>query len=172
VAGITPSQFRLGPDTLADLDALAANNGGRRTTALKEATAQFRAAIEEAARANADALSPEEWALLGDLNQPDPYADMPDDVRDDVARWGVDWSAYLAAELVGAWESRAVVLPLHQEQAAAARALARKVGRFGRVRGYALMAALRWWWTPGTERTIEQCADPAAWMTPADRAEK
>lgn len=144
MAGITPSQFRLGPDTLADLDALAASNGGQRTPAVKEAVAQFRALVEEAARANADELSREDWIRLGHLNDPDPLGEL--NLDDMPTSHGRDWSQWLAAELVGMWEGRGTTLPLHDAEAKACQTLARRVSKLGRLRGYALMAALRYFW--------------------------
>lgn len=165
MAGITPSQFRLGPDTLADLDALAASNGGQRTTAVKEAVAQFRALVEAAGRQNADELSREDWTRLAHLNDPDPFGGLDVEV-DPMPRHGIDWSQYLAVELCGQWEGRELLLPLHKSEAKECRALAKRVAAFGRLRGYALMAALRYFWhTP--DAGIGACAAPEVWMTPA-----
>ena len=63
MAGITPSNFRLGADTLANLDDLAIS-AGTRTQALKEAIAQFARAVADAAVANAAELSAYEWSII------------------------------------------------------------------------------------------------------------
>lgn len=165
MAGVTPSQFRLGPDTLADLDALAASNGGQRTTAVKEAAAQFRALVDDAGRANADELSRDEWVMLGHLNDPDPFAglDLGDGPEPSYAR---DWSAYLAQELATIHDGRPVpLLESQKDELRAAQKLARKIRQWGRLRGFALMAALRHFWREPTAG-IESCRAPEVWLTP------
>lgn len=165
MAGITPSQFRLGPDTLADLDALAASNGGQRTTAVKEAAAQFRRLVEAAGRVNAEEFTAEDWVRLGLLNDPDPTGGLVE-VDQAGSPHDRDWSRWFAAALVGTWEGRDTTLPVHKAEAKACRVLARRVAGIGRLRGYALMSALRYFWrSPGA--VIESCAAPEVWMTPA-----
>lgn len=164
MAGVTPSQFRLGPITLAELDAIAASNGGQRTTALREAVAQFRVLVEEAGRANAEELSPEDWERLGHLNDPDPEGLYPDD---DPGH-GRDWSKFLAVQLAGMWEGRDTSLPMHAEEARACHELAGRVFVIGRLRGYALMAALRYFWR-SPEAGIGACLSPEVWLQPTKR---
>lgn len=167
MAGITPTQFRLGPDTLADLDALAASGGGQRTPALKEAVSQWRAAVEEAGRLNADELSTEDWHRLAHLNDPDPFGNLPEDV-DPLPRHATHWSQQIAMELVGAWEGKAIVLPAHKTESKECAKLAKRIAALDRVRGYALMAALRYFWrTP--DAGIESCRAPEVWLTPTAR---
>jgi hypothetical protein len=161
MAGITPSQFRLRPDTLACLDALAASNGGQRTTAVKEAVAQFRALVEQAGQANAAELSRDDWHRLANLGDPST-------LDQDETEYGIDWSARLAAELVGMWAGRTIMMSAHRQEARACRALARRIAAMGRLRGYALMCALRYFWRQGDAR-IEECVDPGVWMTPQKR---
>lgn len=168
MAGIPPSQFRLGPDTLADLDAIAVSNGGLRTPAVREAVAQFRALVQSAGVANAADLTREDWVRLGHLNDPDPFGGAIED-DDGLSHHGVDWSQALAAELIGMWKGRDTSLPFHRAEAHACRALARRVAKLGRLRGYALMAALRYFWrTPGAD--IGACAAPEVWLTPGSKA--
>jgi hypothetical protein len=167
MAGITPSQFRLGPDTLADIDALAASNGGQRTTAIKEAVAQFRALVESAGRTNADELTHKDWIRLGHLNDPDPMGGLIEG-DESLTLHGRDWSQWLAAELVGMWEGRDTTLPLHDAESKECRALARRIAKMGRLRGYALMSALRYFWR-APEAGIEACAAPEVWLTPTAR---
>lgn len=159
------SKFRLGVGTLAALDALAASNGGNRSAALREAVGQWRAAVEAAARANAEELSREDWTRLAHLNDPDPFGGLLDD---DPPTHGRDWSAYLAAELIGAWEGRPVVLPAHKAERRESAGLAKRVAAMGRVRGYALMAALRYFWK-NPEAGITSCSAPEVWLTPTAR---
>ena len=161
MAGITPSQFRLGPDTLADIDALAASNGGQRTTAVKEAAAQFRAAVDAAAAANADEFDREDWERLAGLNDLDPLDGLGDEHTDH----GRDWSQWLAAEIIGMWEGRELILPAHKIESKACRKLAARVSKIGRVRGYALMAALRYFWRH-PDAGIAACTAAEVWMTP------
>jgi hypothetical protein len=159
---ITP--LRLGPDTLADLDALAASNGGIRTTAVKEAVAYWRAAVEAAGRANADALTAEAWTLLGHTGDPGDL-DLPDDVCPDFCCR--DWAFLLAAELSQVYDGRPL-LPAHRDEQKAAKRLAKKIAGWGITRGYALMAALRYFWRH-PEAGIMACAAPEVWMTPEAR---
>ncbi len=159
----TPIQFRLPPDTLADLAALAGSNGGNLTTAVKEAAAQWHAAVEEAGRLNADELSAEDWHRLAHLNDPDPLSGLMED--EDFTPRSADWSKWLAAELVGMWEGKGLILPSHKTESRACKQLAKQVAEMGRVRGYALMAALRYFWkTP--DAGIMACAAPEVWLTP------
>lgn len=152
------SQFRLGDRTLSDLDALAASAGSR-AQALREAVAYWRRLVEEAGRRNADELSEEDWARLAHLNRPD----MPQDTHDEEVRSvSTDWSVRLAIELCGMWEGRALILPSHKLEAQACGELARRIGSWGPVRGYALFACLRHFWSrPGTP---EGWWAPEAWM--------
>lgn len=158
------SKFRLSDAILDDLDSLAASFGasddrGHRADALRETITQFRLAVEQAGRENADELTAEEWVMLGHLNDP---SDMDIPGEDPRVR---DWSQSLAAELVGMWEGRETVLPLHKTEAKACRALAKKVAALGPVRGYALMAALRYFWRH-QDAGIAACAAPEVWLTP------
>lgn len=157
------SRFRLGPTTLAALDALAASNGGVRTTAVKEAVAYWRAAVEHAARENAAALTPEEWGRLAALNDPDPWpaGAEPDDAPDRV----LYWSARLARELEDVYDGRAVVLPEHERGRAANRRLAEKIRPWDLARGYALFACLRHFWR-SPEAGGGEWWHPEAWMAP------
>lgn len=162
------AKFRLGADTLADLDALAASNGGNRSQALREAIAYWRMAVEEAGRRNAAELTPEEWSLLGHLNDPDPFPGAA--LGEDEPGRVTDWSRRLALELAGTWEGRKPVAKFHQEEKAATNRLARKIASWGPTRGYALMAALRYFWrTP--DAGIVACAAPEVWLTPTARGE-
>jgi hypothetical protein len=159
---LTP--FRLPPDTLDELAALAASNGGNLTTAVKEAAAQFRALVEEVGRANADDLTHEEWVRLGHLNDPDPMGELVEDGP----THGTDWSQRLAAELLGMWEGRDTTLPLHRAESKECAKLAKRIAGWGRLRGYALMCALRHFWREPSAG-IESCAAPEVWMTPTKR---
>lgn len=161
------AKFRLGADTLADLDALAASNGGNRSQALREAIAYWRMAVEEAGRRNAAELTAEEWTLLGHLNDPDPFSRL---AEDDDPLPAPDWSRLLALELTGTWEGRPAVAPYHLAERDATRKLARKVNSWGPVRGYALMAALRYFWR-SPEAGIMACAAPEVWLAPTARGE-
>lgn len=158
------SRFRLGAYTLEHLDALAASAGSR-SQAVREAAAYWRRAVEEAGRANAAELAPDDWIRLAHLNDPDP---LPSDVRDDAGRSAAwDWSQRLAQELVGMWEGRDLTLPMHREEARACRELARRVAGWGVVRGYALFACLRHFWR--APNAAEEWWRVEAWMTPAAR---
>lgn len=154
-------KFRLPPDVLADLNALAASNGGNNTLALKESLTQMRAAVEEAARLNADELSREDWIRLGHLNDPDPFGDL----IDGEPSLGRDWSQSLAMELTGMWEGKDTTLPLHRAEAKECAKLAKRIASWGRLRGYSLMCALRYFWRH-QEAGIAACASPEIWMTP------
>ena len=162
---IRQTPFRVPGDTLAQLADLAASNGGNLTTAVKEAAAQFRAAVEEAARLNAEEISAEDWIRLAHLNDPDPFSGMDLDDDAGLSRYGVDWSAALAAELVGMWEGRDSSLPLHRTERRVCEELARRVAELGRIRGYALMAALRYFWRH-PEAGVAACRAVEVWLTP------
>lgn len=153
--------FRLPEDTLGQLAGLAASNGGVLTAALKEAAAQFRLLVEEAGKLNAEAFQPDDWVRLGHLNDPDPFGGV--DVMP-AGRHGVDWSAALAAELIGMWEGRDTSLPTYRQEASACRELARRVAALGRLRGYALMASLRYFWR-SPEAGIDSCRSPEVWLS-------
>lgn len=144
-----PSQFRLGPHTLADLDALAAS-AGTRSDALRECIAYWHRAVAEAARLNAEELTPEEWVRLG-------YTGDPGSFLGDEDQSAVDWSRRLAIELVGMYEGKAYLLPEHMGGQKEAKKLAKKIGGWGIVRGYAMMAAVRYLW-------IHQDTGPAWWQ--------
>lgn len=168
-----PSQFRLSDDTLARLDSLAASNGGTRTTAVKESIVYWHAVVMQAARANADALSREEWELLGHTQTGAESDEIEELLRDgpgrppaeDVAV--VDWSQRLAVELSQMHEGRAILLKSHRQEMIAAKKLAKRIAVWGIVRGYALYAALRYFWRPENRDTgIMACAAPEVWMTP------
>lgn len=163
-----PSQFRLSAESLADLDALAASNGGTRTPALREAIAYWRRIVEEAGRTNADALSPEEWTLLAHTGDPSDMEIPGDDEAGAAAR---DWCVWLATSLAQMHDGREVVLQSHRDEARAARKLAKKIAGWGIVRGYALYAALRYFWRR-PEAGIAACAAPEVWMTPVAREGK
>lgn len=153
-------KFRLPPDVLEALNALAASNGGNNTLALKEAVTLVRAATEAAGRTNADELSREEWMLLGHTGDPTDI-DMGDE-EDAPAR---DWSQVIALSLAQMYEGKPVLLPSQREEIRAAQKLAKKVGAWGPIRGYALMCALRYFWRH-QEAGIAACASPEIWMTP------
>ncbi len=155
-------KFRLPPNVMADLNALAASNGGNNSLALKESVTLMRAATEAAARQNADELSTEEWTLLGHTGDP---TDIDVLELDDPAR---DWSQVIALSLEQMHEGKPLLLPSHKEEQKAAVKLARKVRSFGPIRGYALMSALRYFWRH-QEAGIAACASPEIWMTPTAR---
>lgn len=136
-----PIQMRLNADTLADLDSLAAS-AGTRTQAVRESVAYWHQATAAAARMNADELTRDEWHLLAHSGDPTGLQYLDDDQG---GRYP-DWSQMLALELVGVWEGRPLLLPSHKEEKKASEKLARKIGGWGPARGYALMAALRWFW--------------------------
>jgi len=159
------SKFRLSTDTLADLDALASSNGGNRSQAIRESVAYWRRLVEAAGRDNADALSPEEWTLLAHTGDPSDMEIPGDDEAGIAAR---DWCGWLATSLAQMHEGREVVLPSHREEARAAKKLAKKIAGWGVVRGYALYAALRYFWRR-SEAGIAACAAPEVWMTPTAR---
>jgi hypothetical protein len=159
---LTP--FRLPENTLDDLRSLAASNGDNLTTAVKEAAAQFRALVEEAGRQNGAELTRDEWVRLGHLDDPDPFSGLDVEV-DSLSRHGIDWSRALAMELVGTWEGRDTTLPLHKAEAKACGRLAKRIAGWGRLRGYALMCALRRFWREPSAG-IGSCAAPEVWMTP------
>lgn len=156
------SKFRLAPDTLAALDALAASNGGNRSQALREAVAYWQANVEAAGRANADALTAEEWTLLGHTGDPGDYEHLYEVDQGSPCR---DWACLLAIGLSQMHGGRAVVLPSHVVEQKAAKKLAKKIGGWGITRGYALMAALRYFWRH-PEAGIAACESPEIWMTP------
>lgn len=103
------------------------------------------------------------WTRLGQLN--DPSNDILDEGTE-----GRDWSEYLAQSLRDFWDGRSVVLPLHREERKQCNELARKIDGFSRARGYALMAALRYFWRH-EESGIESCAKNDVWMTPTEEEE-
>lgn len=161
------SKFRLGADTLADLDALAASNGGNRSQAIRESVAYWRRMVEAAGRENADALTPEEWTLLG-------HSQVGSDDLDEVLEErpiAQDWSVRIAQELIGTHDGRPILLKSQQEEVRAAKRLAKKIAGWGVVRGYALYAALRYFWRR-PEAGIAACAAPEVWMTPVAREPK
>lgn len=162
------SKFRLSETTLADVDALAAPNGGNRSQAIRESVAYWRRLVEEAGRTNADALSPEEWTLLVHTGDPSDM-DIPDD--DEAGAAARDWCVWLATSLAQMHDGREVVLPSHRDEARAAKKLAKKIAGWGIVRGYALYAALRYFWRR-PEAGIAACAAPEVWMTLTAREPK
>jgi hypothetical protein len=160
-----PSQFRLALAYLEALDSLAAHNGGKRSPALRDAIAYWRRAVGEAGRANALALTPEDWTRLASLNDPGGALDGLED-HEEGRPLAVDWSARLAHELVGMWEGRRL-LPPHAEEAKECRALARRIAGWGLARGYALYAALRHFWTrPEAGVGGGDWWHPESWLTP------
>lgn len=164
---VTPTQLRLSPDDLYPIDSLAAgirdqrDRPGNRTEAVRESAAYWYAVVADAARRNADEIGSDDWHRLAHLNDPTDLAMLDDGPR------VVDWSARLAAELCGMWEGRAVVLPEHREAARACRALAKRIGGLGIVRGYAIYAALRWFWC--NPDTADAWWWPEIWLTPEVR---
>lgn len=162
MAGITPSQFRLSPYILGELDALAANNSaerGERTTALREIIVLARVLVEAAGRENADALDTAEWTLLGHTGDP---ADNEVFGEDPTPR---DWSHTIALSLAQLHEGRPLLLASQREEQKAAQRLAKKISKWGVLRGYALMCALRYFWRH-QEAGIMSCAAPEIWLTP------
>lgn len=158
-------KFRLPPNTLADLNALAASNGGNNSLALKEAVAYWRDAVEVAAKQNADDLSRDEWTLLGHTGDPSD-CDLPDEANEgSLCR---DWAHLIAIELSTMYDGRLLMLPSHKEEERAAKKLAKKIAGWGIIRGYALMSALRYFWRH-QEAGITACALPEIWMTPTAR---
>jgi len=167
VAATPVSKFRLPPATLEALDALAACNGGVRTSALKDAVAYWHAAVAEAGERNALDLAPDDWTRLAHLNDPGDPSWLDEE---DAGPRVIDWSARLAHELAGMWEGRAVVLPEHKDERKACRELARRIAGWGMVRGYALWACLRHFWThPESGVGGGDWWHPATWMTPTAR---
>lgn len=167
------SKFRLSDATLAKLDDLAASNGGTRSVAMREAVHYWHAVVSAAARANADALTEEEWALLGHTQAGADSDEIEELLRDGPGRphaedvVAVDWSQRLAMELSQMHEGRAILLESHREEQRAAKKLARKIAGWGIVRGYALYAALRYFWRPENRDVgVGACAAPEVWMSP------
>ena len=157
------SKFRLGEHTLADLDSLAAGLGGVRSAAVRDAIHHWRRAVEEAGRLNAAELKKDDWTRLAHLNRPD------DPELDELLgneRIAPDWSRRLAVELCGMWEGKPL-LPVHRREKKACEELARRVAKFGPVRGYALYLALSHFWGPavGTPGDGEWW-HPETWLTP------
>jgi hypothetical protein len=158
-------KFRLPADVVADMNSLAASNGGNNTTAVKESVQYWRVAVEHAAADNARELKPAEWELLAHLNDP---ADVAEELTGGRA---VYWSARLAHELEGQWEGRATVLPEHKRERAACRKLAEKIRLWDLARGYALFAALRHFWRhPDSGVGGGGWWAPEVWMTPTAKA--
>lgn len=161
-----PSQFRLADHTLADLDALAASNGGVRTPALRDAIHYWRRLVEEAGRTNAEEFSREDWTLLAQLNDPGPLALSAED--EDGPLTG-NWGQRLAIELTGQWEGR-TILPLHRAEVKACKDLARRVAKLDLTRGYAMYCALRHFWGPALQTPGDgEWWHPETWMTPTAR---
>lgn len=156
-----PLQFRLGPDTLHDLDSLA-SSAGTRTQAVRESVAYWYSEVAAAARANADDLSRDEWHLLAHTGTPSL------DTDEDGGRYP-DWSRVLAMELVGMWEGRPLALPSHKEDKRASERLAKKIADWGPTRGYALMSAIRWLWSH--QDTADAWWHPEIWLTPEHRGD-
>lgn len=150
------TKFRLGEQTLADLDALAV--GGSRTQALREAVAYWRLLVAEAGQLNADELAEADWVRLGHLNDPSPLAWTWDEEERAAPH---DWSVRLATELEVAWEGRAQE---HKAEAKACAKLAHRIAGWGPVRGYALFACLRAFWS--RPDTPDRWWEPAVWMAP------
>lgn len=171
-----PIKFRLDDTTLERVDALAASNGGNRTLAIKESVAYWHSLVEQAARENADALTVEEWALLGRTQTGSDDDEVESLLREREgpgrptlpAVVAVDWCQRLALELAQMHEGRDVVLHEHKEERRAAKKLAKKIAGWGVVRGYALYAALRYFWRR-PEAGIAACAAPEVWLTPTAR---
>lgn len=158
-----PSQFRLSDAHLSLLDALAVAHGGVRTEAMRDAVAHWHRAVSEAGAVNAVELSPDDWERMAHLNDPGPV--IP--AEEDDGPQAIDWSARLAYELTGAWEGRRV-LPAHEAERRACYALARRIARWGPVRGYALWMALRHFWAnPSAGVGGGDWWHPETWMTPA-----
>lgn len=153
------SKFRLGKDTLAQTDRLA-GAAGSRTQAVRDCIAYWTAAVADAATTNVADFSEEDWTLLSGVEPPD--LDLVDGEEGRaVAR---HWGSILSAELLGRWEGRKI-LALHEPEVKATRKLAKRVAKLDLVRGYALYAALRWFWARQT--TPEQWWRPEVWMSSA-----
>lgn len=155
------AKYRLSPATLADVSALAASAGSH-SQAIREAVAYWREAVETAGRENGKSLTPEEWTLLGHIGNPTDF-DLPDeDCPTPCCR---DWATLIGLNLVGMFEGRPILLKSQKEEQSAAKKLAKKIANWSLVRGYALMAALRYFWTH-QEAGISACASPEIWLTP------
>ena len=152
------SKFRLGEDSLSQLDSLA-GAAGSRSQAVRDCIAYWAAAVADAAVANAADFSEEDWVLLSGVEPPDLDLLDGEEGRRAVAR---HWGSILAAELVGRWEGRKI-LPLHEAEVKATRSASWRVAKLDLVRGYALYAALRWFWARQT--TPEQWWRPEVWMS-------
>ena len=140
------SKFRLRPATLNAIDVLA-TSAGSRSEAVREAVHHWRAAVTDAAGRNAAELAGDEWALLAAACDPRVQAEECADIGE-----APDWSEVLARRLNALHSDRHVLLPSHRAEREAAGSLAQQVGAWGPVRGYALMAAIRWLWHhPRTE---------------------
>lgn len=157
------SEYRLSEAVLIDVDALAAS-AGNRSQAVREAVCYWRELIEAAGRENAESLSPAEWELLGHTGDPtdmDTAGHVGDDGRPQVR----DWCPVIALSLDQMHAGRSVLLASHKQEVRDAKKLARKIAAWGPVRGYALMAALRYFWRR-PEAGIVSCSAPEIWMTP------
>lgn len=144
-----PSQFRLSDAHLALLDGLAAPRRGVRSVALRDAIAYWHRVVSEAGQQNALELAPDDWTRLAHLNDPSDVLDGLEEYEGEGRALTVDWSRRLAHELIGMWEGKSL-LPLHREEARACRELAGRIADWGVVRGYALYACLRYFWSrPG-----------------------
>lgn len=155
-----PSQFRLSDPILHLVDSLAASSGTR-SDAIRECVVYWHAATNAAGIENSEALSEEDWECLAHLNDPDPLAGIVEQ-RD---TYSLDWSMRLAQELVGQWDGRSVVLPEHRAMRDRCRKLAARISMWGPIRGYALMAALRYFWRHA-DAGIVAAQSPEIWMTP------
>ena len=149
------TKYRLSSATLDQLDALAVSAGSR-SQALREAVAGWHAAVLAAARRNVAELTPIDWSRLALLNQLDAEEEE------------VDWSARIARELKDIWEDSSM-LPHHEVEAIACYNLAVQIQRWEPVRGYALFAALRHFWS--LQHNDPEWYQPSVWMTPVEREE-
>jgi len=133
--------------------------------AFRESVAYWHAATLAGAKANAEEFTPDEWTIFASVEPPTYDVDDVEDGRLMPEATARQWGPLLRQELLDRWAER-TVLPLHRDEIEATRKLARRVAKLDLARGYAMYAALRWFW--GRQETPPDWWRPEVWMGVSD----
>ncbi len=124
---------------------------GDRSLTIRYILAQWHISMRESATANNEALTDDDWEALGQLN--DLYTG--EEFLGGADRLRQHWGQRLSREL----------------RDTGAIATSRKVAKFSRAQGFALMMALRYFWA-NQDAGIVVCQEPSIWLTNTAKEDK